>query len=46
MLKLEAEKHDMYKEEWRKYVGVLFDELRIKEDLVYDKVSVELVIVT
>lgn len=43
MLKEEAEKLDMYKEEWRKYVGVLFDEIRIKEDLVYNKVSGELI---
>ena len=43
MLKEEAEKLGMYKEEWRKYVGLLFDEIKIKEDLVYDKNSGELI---
>ncbi|XP_033739584.1 uncharacterized protein LOC117326894 [Pecten maximus] len=45
VLKEEASKRNMYSEDesWRGYVGVLFDELKIKEDLVYDKHSGELV---
>lgn len=43
MLKSEAEKLNMFAEEWQNYVGLLFDEIKIKEDLVYDKVSGELI---
>ena len=28
---------------WKSYVGLLFDEIKIKEDLVYDKHSGELI---
>ena len=43
LLKNEAEKQGMYHEEWRKYIGILFDEVKVKEDLVYDRVSGELI---
>lgn len=43
MLRDEAEKTGMYEETHKRYVGVLFDEIRIKEDLVYDKNSGELI---
>lgn len=33
----------MYSAEHRSFVGVLFDEVKIKEDLVYDKHSGEIV---
>lgn len=41
MLKEECTKKDMYSAEHRSFVGVLFDEVKIKEDLVYDKHSSE-----
>lgn len=41
MLKEECTKKDMYSAEHRSFVGVLFDEVKIKEDLVYDKHSGE-----
>ncbi|XP_060571179.1 uncharacterized protein LOC132729426 [Ruditapes philippinarum] len=43
MLKNEATKNGMYKEEWKLWVGLLFDEIHVKADLVYDKHSGELV---
>nr|XP_034339030.1 uncharacterized protein LOC117693074 [Crassostrea gigas] len=43
MLKEECTKKDMYSAEHRSFVGVLFDEVKIKEDLVYDKHSGEIV---
>ena len=39
----EAKRHGMYDNEWRKYVGILQDEVRLQEGLVYDKNSGELV---
>lgn len=44
MLKEECTKKDMYTVEHRSFVGVLFDEVKIKEDLVYDKHSGEIVV--
>ncbi|CAC5374861.1 THAP9 [Mytilus coruscus] len=45
ILKSEAEKKGMYNndESWRKYVGLLFDEIQVKSELVYDKYSGELI---
>ena len=43
MLKEECFKKDMFAAEHRSFVGILFDEVKIKEDLVYDKHSGELV---
>ena len=45
MLKDEAVKKDMYNpdEPWRTYVGILFDEIKVKSELVYDKNSGELI---
>ena len=45
VLKQEATKKGMYseKEPWRNFVGLLFDEIKIKSDLVYDKHSGELI---
>ncbi|XP_046553262.1 uncharacterized protein LOC124262759 [Haliotis rubra] len=39
----QAEKCGMYKEEWKSYVGILQDEIKVSEGLVYDKKSGELV---
>ncbi|XP_033730198.1 LOW QUALITY PROTEIN: uncharacterized protein LOC117319517 [Pecten maximus] len=45
MLQEEASKKEMFSKEepYKCYVGILFDEIRIKEDLVYDKHTGELV---
>lgn len=43
MLKEECMKKDMYIVEYRSFVGVLFDEVKIKEDFVYDKYLGEIV---
>lgn len=45
MLKDEAVKKNMYNpdEPWRTYVGILFDEIKVKSELVYDKNSGELI---
>ena len=43
MLKTEAEKCNSYKEEWLSNCGILFDEVKVKEDLVYNKYSGELI---
>jgi hypothetical protein len=45
VLKDEAVKKDMYNpdEPWRTYVGILFDEIKVKSELVYDKNSGELI---
>lgn len=43
MLKEECTKKDMFSAEHRGFLGVLFDEVKIKEDLVYDKHSGEIV---
>ncbi|CAC5359915.1 unnamed protein product [Mytilus coruscus] len=45
VLKEEATKRDMYSTEdvWKNYVGILFDEIKIKSDLVYDKHTGELI---
>lgn len=43
MLKEECTKKDMYLAEYRSFVGVLFDEVKIKEDFVYDKYLGEIV---
>jgi hypothetical protein len=43
MLHTEAEKCNSYKEEWHSYCGILFDEVKVKEDLVYNKYSGELI---
>lgn len=43
MLKREAKKYNMFNVELQSYVGILFDEVKVKEDLVYDKVSGELI---
>lgn len=40
---LEVEKKGLYEEEWRKNVGPLFDEIKIREDFVYDKHTGELI---
>ncbi|KAH3727461.1 hypothetical protein DPMN_053397 [Dreissena polymorpha] len=37
LAKKEAEKTGLYDAEWRKNVGLLFDEINIREDLGYDK---------
>ena len=44
-LKTQAEKEGMYnkEEDWKSYTGLLFDEIKIKADLVYDKHSGELI---
>ena len=39
----EAKKNGLYDEKWRSNVGLLFDEIKIKDDLVYDKHSGELI---
>lgn len=33
----------LFDEQWKSYVGLLFDEVKVKEDLVYDKNTGELV---
>ena len=38
-----AEKHNMYADEWRSYVGILLDEMKVKQDLVFDHNSGELI---
>lgn len=38
-----AEKRGLYDEEYRRYVGIIQDEVRIKQDLVYNKHTGELV---
>ena len=45
LVQSEARKHGLYTEgqEWKTNVGLLFDEIKIKEDLVYDKHSGELI---
>lgn len=43
MLKEECPKKDMFSAEHRGFVGLLFDEVKIKEDLVYDQHSGEIV---
>jgi hypothetical protein len=45
VLKDEAVKKNMYNpdEPWRTYVGILFDEIKVKSELVYDKNSGELI---
>ncbi|XP_076091095.1 uncharacterized protein LOC143063058 [Mytilus galloprovincialis] len=45
VLKEEATKRDMYSTEdvWKNYVGILFNEIKIKSDLVYDKHTGELI---
>ncbi|XP_060077288.1 uncharacterized protein LOC132556865 [Ylistrum balloti] len=43
VLQSEAEKKGMFKEKWTNYVGILFDEVKIRQDLVYDKHSGELI---
>ncbi|XP_076084495.1 uncharacterized protein LOC143055247 [Mytilus galloprovincialis] len=43
MLKEEAAKIGLFDEQWKSYVGLLFDEVKVKEDLVYDKNTGELV---
>ncbi|CAC5412162.1 THAP9 [Mytilus coruscus] len=43
MLHEEAKKLGMFEENYKNYVGLLFDEIRIKEDLVYDKHTGELI---
>ncbi|KAH3859782.1 hypothetical protein DPMN_102605 [Dreissena polymorpha] len=43
LAKKEAEKNGLFDVEWRRYVGLLFDEVKIHEDLVYDKHTGELV---
>jgi len=43
VLKTEAEKKGMYGETWKCFVGILFDEIKIKSDLVYDKHIGELI---
>ena len=43
MLKNEATKNEMFTEDWKSWVGLLFDEIHVKADLVYDKHSGELV---
>ena len=43
MLKDEAVKKDNPDEPWRTYVGILFDEIKVKSELVYDKNSGELI---
>ncbi|CAC5363149.1 THAP9 [Mytilus coruscus] len=45
VLQEEATKRDMYSTEdvWKNYVGILFDEIKIKSDLVYDKHTGELI---
>ncbi|CAC5368332.1 THAP9 [Mytilus coruscus] len=44
-LKNEASKREMYStvDPWKNYVGLLFDEIKVKSDLVYDKHSGELI---
>ncbi|XP_062608616.1 uncharacterized protein LOC134270400 [Saccostrea cucullata] len=42
LLREECEKREMFQEEWKSYTGILFDEIKIKEDLVYDKHSGEI----
>ncbi|CAG2208396.1 unnamed protein product [Mytilus edulis] len=44
-LKNEASKREMYSKVdlWKNYVGLLFDEIKVKSDLVYDKHSGELI---
>jgi hypothetical protein len=39
----EAVKKDNPDEPWRTYVGILFDEIKVKSELVYDKNSGELI---
>ena len=43
MLTSEAEKAGLYEEEHKQYVGLLADEIKIKEDLVYDASTGELI---
>ena len=43
LLKTEASKLGMFTNEHKCYVGILFDEMKIKADLVYDKHSGELI---
>ncbi|KAH3783283.1 hypothetical protein DPMN_161218 [Dreissena polymorpha] len=43
LLKEEAVKRHLYDTEWRNYVGLLFDEIKINEDLVYDKHTGQLI---
>ncbi|CAC5357823.1 THAP9 [Mytilus coruscus] len=44
-LKHEASKRNMYSKDdpWKNFVGLLFDEVKVKSDLVYDKNSGELI---
>lgn len=45
VLKEEAAKRDMYNKDlpWKNYVGILFDEIKVRSDLVYDKHTGELI---
>ena len=45
VLREEAEKRGMYSkdEPWKRFVGILFDEIKVKSDLVYDKHIGELI---
>ena len=43
MLKQECQLKGVFKEDWKTYVGILQDEIKIREDLVYNPASGELI---
>ncbi|CAC5410635.1 unnamed protein product [Mytilus coruscus] len=44
MLKEEVAKIGLFDEQWKSDVGLLFDEVKVKENLVYDNITGELVV--